>query len=202
GVSGERRSSSCSCNGREPTRGGATLEARICSVPRSSGTKNGTRSNENGRSPDTELMDAVHVSPVVGEGEGAAHLRLGRSRFRFLDVQEENMGIRDSTFSPRFIGITAVALFCVACGDDIVTVTSVKPPCFGLCTTALSPTKAIAGSGDLTLSVAGSGFIQGSWVHWASPDGGPTRGLSATVNTGANLTTIVPADLLALPGIA
>jgi hypothetical protein len=116
------------------------------------------------------------------------------------------MGTRDSTFIPRVIAFNAVALCCLACGDDILTpvVTPIKPPCLGLCATALSPTEAIAGSGDLTLSVEFNGFIRGGSkaVVWAPPGGGSTHWLSATVITGSNMTTTIPAELLTSPGLA
>jgi hypothetical protein len=83
-------------------------------------------------------------------------------------------------------------------------VTAVAPfvPCSGLCISALSPTMAIAGSGDLTLVVTGTGFFCGNRVSWAPAGGAPIHWLSATMNSGRELTTVIPAALLASPGLA
>ncbi len=71
--------------------------------------------------------------------------------------------------------------------------------------TSLSPESATAGTGDLTLSITGSGFVQeghiGTWVLWDS-EGSPTSFLATTVNGKTELTALVPATLLTTPGIA
>lgn len=61
---------------------------------------------------------------------------------------------------------------------------------------ALSPKAAAAGSADVTLSVTGSGFVQGSVVRW-NGDGVPTQYVSHT-----QLTATVPAAKLAVAGVS
>jgi hypothetical protein len=69
----------------------------------------------------------------------------------------------------------------------------------------MSPESATAGSGDLTLRITGSGFVQqghiGTWVLWDS-EGLPTSVLATSVNSKTELTALVPATLLAIPGVA
>jgi hypothetical protein len=71
---------------------------------------------------------------------------------------------------------------------------------------SLSPESATAGSSDLRLSITGGGFSepQGhhrTWVLWDFV-GLPTSVLATTVKSKAELTVLVPATLLAAPGVA
>lgn len=62
---------------------------------------------------------------------------------------------------------------------------------------AISPASAPAGSGPITLSLTGSGFIAASEVRW---NGSPLAGV--TLNSSTSLSVSVPASLLANPGTA
>lgn len=66
--------------------------------------------------------------------------------------------------------------------------------------TSLSPATAVAGSGDLTLQVNGTGFSSASVVTW-TPQGGTITNLPTTFNDGV-LQAAVAATLLASPGTA
>ena len=65
---------------------------------------------------------------------------------------------------------------------------------------SLTPSSATAGSGDLTLLVAGTGFTSSSVVTW-TPTGGTATNLVTTLTTDG-LSAVVPAALLATPGTA
>jgi hypothetical protein len=83
---------------------------------------------------------------------------------------------------------------------------TVFQPCSGLCISVLSPSTVVAGSGEVTLTVTGTGFIGGhhfrSWAFWAPPGGAAVRELPTTVNSATELTAVVPEALLASPGTA
>ena len=73
--------------------------------------------------------------------------------------------------------------------------------------TALSPATVVAGSGDLRLTVTGSGFVPGHHrtvqVVWVSAAGvGPSTILSSTVDSDTELSALVPAALLTTVGTA
>jgi hypothetical protein len=61
---------------------------------------------------------------------------------------------------------------------------------------SLSPTSALAGSSDLTLTVNGSNFVSQSVVQWNGTN------LATTFVSSTQLTAVVPASLLAQPGTA
>jgi hypothetical protein len=72
--------------------------------------------------------------------------------------------------------------------------------------TSVSPASAAAGSGDLTLTVTGTVFVQPqhhirTWVIWDS-ERIPGTGLATTVDSSTELTVLVPAALLEAPGVA
>ena len=62
--------------------------------------------------------------------------------------------------------------------------------------TSLSPTSAAIGSGDLTLTVSGSGFVPASTVNW---DGAM---LETTYVSASQLTALIPASDLTTAGSA
>ncbi len=76
---------------------------------------------------------------------------------------------------------------------------TIAPPA-GPAITGLTPSSAVAGSGDLTVLVAGTGFNSSSVVTW-TPTGGTATNLITTVVTGG-LNAVVTAALLAAPGSA
>jgi len=65
----------------------------------------------------------------------------------------------------------------------------------------VTPNTAVAGSGDLTIQVTGTGFVAASVVQW-TPTGGTATTLTTTVNGATSLTATVPAPLLTTPGTA
>jgi len=65
----------------------------------------------------------------------------------------------------------------------------------------LAPNTAVAGSGDLTMQVNGTGFITQSVVQW-TPAGGPTSNLTTKIVSPTQLTATVQAALLASAGTA
>ncbi|GAA4331592.1 hypothetical protein GCM10023184_23640 [Flaviaesturariibacter amylovorans] len=64
--------------------------------------------------------------------------------------------------------------------------------------TSLSPTSAVEGTSGLTLTVNGTGFVNGSTVTW----NGSTTGISTSFVSGTQLTATVGASLLANAGTA
>jgi hypothetical protein len=66
---------------------------------------------------------------------------------------------------------------------------------------SLTPNTAVAGSGDLTMQVNGTGFLTQSVVQW-TPTGGSTSNLTTTVVSPMQLTATVKAALLANAGTA
>jgi len=65
----------------------------------------------------------------------------------------------------------------------------------------LSPNTAVAGSGDLTIEVGGTGFTSDSIVQW-TPTGGSATNLTTTFGKPTSLQATVPAALLATAGTA
>lgn len=76
----------------------------------------------------------------------------------------------------------------------VVTGSPINTP--SLAISNLSPTSAVAGSPSLTLTVTGTGFVNGSAVQWNGSL------LTTTYSSGTQLTASVPSNLLLAPGAA
>jgi len=79
------------------------------------------------------------------------------------------------------------------------------PPQLRPSITAISPTNAVAGTSDLTLTLTGSNFVSGrpvyTWAIW-SGNGGNNTPLKTTFVNSTELTAVVPASLLSRSGTA
>ena len=80
--------------------------------------------------------------------------------------------------------------------------TEPPPPAPRVTSISVSPSTAPAGSPDVTLTITGVGFTYHfTHVAW-SPVNGQATALSGTTIDGSHLTAVVPASLLAVPGVA
>jgi len=104
-----------------------------------------------------------------------------------------------ATVPASLLASTGTASVSLVNFSESLTFTITPPP--GPILSLLTPSSAVAGSGNLTVQLSGNDFTQASVVRW-TPPGGTTTNLATTFQSLISLQATVPASLLTTAGTA